>query len=97
MHDAWLRLKDAAKPSYVTSICILPEVRFAVNWFALRPAIPNALCRPTSTSAKMPAHSAFAWHWGSHGDLAIRVYFGARHFASLVSGRGRTLVNRVFV
>jgi len=27
----------------------------------------------------------------------IQVFFGARHVARLVSGKGRTLVNRVFV
>jgi hypothetical protein len=41
MVDAWLLLKDAARLNYVTNNCILPEVRFAVNWFALRPAIPK--------------------------------------------------------
>jgi len=38
MYDAWLRLKDAARLSYVTSNCILPEVRFAVNRIGDQPS-----------------------------------------------------------
>jgi hypothetical protein len=33
MHDAWLPWMDAARLSYVRTNYILPEVRFAVNWF----------------------------------------------------------------
>jgi hypothetical protein len=38
MHYAWLPLKDAARLSYVIANCILPEVRFAVNWIGDQPS-----------------------------------------------------------
>jgi hypothetical protein len=38
MVDAWLPLKDAVRPNHVTSKCILPEVRFAVNWIGDQPS-----------------------------------------------------------
>ena len=51
MHDAQLPLKDAARLSYVTSNCILPEVSSTVNWFALKPPIPNAVCWPVQAAS----------------------------------------------
>jgi hypothetical protein len=101
MHDAQLPLKDAAKPSYVTSNCILPEVRFAVNLIGDQPS--NSECGVLAdnhirqeTSPLGPCLT-LRLHW----QLVIRHSSG--HAISLscltagLSGKVMTLVACVFI
>jgi hypothetical protein len=55
----------------------------------------GVLAENTHPSGYQPIWPLF--HCGCSGDLVIQVFFGAHHVARLVSGKGRTLSNRVLV